>query len=217
MKKFFLSLNILFGVILGIGSSAKGNLVSYSIIQAYKSEPVTVKYLSIKRLRQKELFLFDKNSNFSYDLLAQMPQDTGSYSAIVIQRDYEIDRPLPMTGETTIINLIDNLDYSQMFEPCPENSQIIEFAESQSFLVQICLKETNNDITVFWLGYAKDGRGSLTVKLDHNFEFWNVDTYYAIERRNQGENSYLLIGWPNGNLEAEALLYYYYPCLGDAC
>ena len=124
---------------------------------------------------------------------------------------------MPLTGQTTIVSLIDQLKSSQLFAPCPENSQLIEFAESSNFLVQICLKETANDSTVFWMGYAKDGRGDLTLRIDENFEFWNFDTYYAIERRPLGENSYLLIGWPNGTMEAEALLYYYYPCFGDDC
>lgn len=147
----------------------------------------------------------------------QVAQDTGSYSARVIDRDYGINTPLHRTGETTILRHLDDLNSRELFAPCPENSQLIEFAESTNFLVEICLKETPRESTVFWLGYAKDGRGSLTVKLNEDLEFWNFDTYYALERRTVGENSYILIGWPSGRLEAEALLYYYYPCFGDDC
>lgn len=147
----------------------------------------------------------------------QVAQNTGSYSARVIARDYGINTPLPQTDETTILRRIDELNSRELFAPCPENSQLIEFAESTNFLVEICLKETPRESTVFWIGYAKDGRGSLTLKLNQDLEFWNFDTYYAIERRTVGENSYILIGWPSGRLEAEALLYYYYPCFGDDC
>lgn len=217
MKKFFLSLNILLGVMLEIAPSAPARLVNHPMIEPSKGEPVTVKYVRLNRLKQNGFLLNRTKFNFSPTLLAQIPEDTGSYSPKVIQRDYEVDSPLPITGQTTILNFINNLNACQMFQACPENSQLIEFAESENFLVQICLKDTNNDSTVFWMGYAKDGRGSITVRIDRNFEFWNVDTYYAIEQRYQGENSYLLIGWPNGNLQAEALLYYYYPCFGADC
>lgn len=147
----------------------------------------------------------------------QVAQNTGSYAARVTARDYGINTPLLPTGETTILRRIDELNSRELFAPCPENSQLIEFAESTNFLVEICLKETPRESTVFWLGYAKDGRGSLTLKLNQDLEFWNFDTYYEIERRTVGENSYILIGWPSGRLEAEALLYYYYPCFGDDC
>ena len=161
--------------------------------------------------------IWGKERNSTPPIIQEIAQNTGSYSVRVIERDYEAYNPLPVTGQTTIVSLIDRVNSSQRFAPCPENSQLIEFAESSNFLVQICLQETANDSTVFWMGYAKDGRGSLTVKIDENFEFWNFDTYYAIERRPLGENSYLLIGWPNGTLDAEALLYYYHPCFGDDC
>jgi hypothetical protein len=113
----------------------------------------------------------------------EVAQDTGSYAARVTARDYGINTPLPRTGETTIFRRIDELNSRGLFAFSPENYQLIELAESTNFLGEICLKETPRESTVFWLGYAKDGRGSLTVKLNQDLEFWNFDTYYAIERR----------------------------------
>lgn len=144
-------------------------------------------------------------------------RDPGSYSTSRVIRDYQESSPLPDTGQTTIYRLLDELDRSQMFAPCPEGSRLLEFAETTNFLVQTCLSETGGKSPVFWMGFAKDGRGSLTLKINQNFEFWNGSTYYSLERGVWGENSYILVGQPNGTLEAEAMLYYYYPCLDSDC
>lgn len=217
MRNFFLSFITGLGISLGMGSSANAILLKNYRVELSARGEKTVQSLQFDG-RSKKLSLsapeFFDSSGF---LIAQLPENTGSYAARVIKRDYQIDQLLPSTGQTTILNLTKHLNDSEKFAPCPENSQLIEFAESTHFLVQICLQETANDSTVFWMGYAKDGRGSLTLEIDQNFEFWNFDTYYAIERRPLGENSYLLIGWPNGTIDAEALLYYYYPCFRDNC
>lgn len=216
MNQVLLLFSIWIGVSLAIVPSAKAFFLTSYRFEASERGETNFKDSDGQR---RSYLSFPPSENFdaSVSLIAQMPEDTGSYRARVIQRDYLIDNPLPTTGQTTILNLITNLNPSQIFAPCPDNSQLIEFAESTNFWVQICLNTMENDSQVFWMGYAKDGRGSLTVIIDENFEFWNVDTYYAIERRPLGENSYLLIGWPNGTLDAEALLYYYYPCFGERC
>ncbi|HIK11181.1 MAG TPA: hypothetical protein IGS52_13080 [Oscillatoriaceae cyanobacterium M33_DOE_052] len=132
-----------------------------------------------------------------------------------LNRDYALAAPLPELGRTTVVSVLDRLDRSLMFAPCPGNSKLFEFAESTNLLVQICIDDTKNNGPVYWMGYGKDGRGSLTVKSNENFEFWNGGTYYSLERRGKGENSYIIIGNSDGNLRAEAILYYYYPCLGE--
>jgi hypothetical protein len=216
MKQVLLLFSIWVGFSLAILPSAKAFFLTSYRIEASERGEINFKDSEVMR-RSNQFFSASEDFDGSVSLIAQMPEKTGSYQAREIQRDYPIDNPLPQTGRTTILNLITNLNPSQRFAPCPDNSQLIEFAESTNFLVQICLKQVEDESQVFWMGYAKDGRGSLTVTIDENFEFWNIDTYYAIERRPLGENSYLLIGWPNGKLDAEALLYYYYPCFEDSC
>lgn len=149
--------------------------------------------------------------------IKQIVKNTGSYSPTRVVRDYEESSPLPDTGKTTIYRWLDELDRSQMFAPCPEGSTLLEFAESTNFLVQTCLSETGGDNPVFWMGFGKDGRGSLTLEINQDFEFWNGSTYYSLERGVWGKNSYILVGRPNGTLEAEAMLYYYHPCLDSDC
>ncbi|WP_199248071.1 hypothetical protein [[Phormidium] sp. ETS-05] len=132
-----------------------------------------------------------------------------------LNRDYGLTAPLPELGRTTVVSVLDRLDRSLMFAPCPGNSKLFEFAESTNLLVQICIDDTKNNGPVYWMGYGKDGRGSLTVKSNENFEFWNGGTYYSLERRGKGENSYIIIGNSDGDFRAEAMLYYYYPCLEE--
>lgn len=71
-----------------------------------------------------------------------------------IKRDYEYQTPLPQTGKVTIRLPIQDLPVASLFESCPKQSYLQEFAESTHFLVMVC-RDQKNDLKKYWLQKTK--------------------------------------------------------------
>ncbi len=74
--------------------------------------------------------------------------------AFDIKRDYEFSTPLPQTGQVTIRQSLGALPATKLFQRCPGNSRLQEFAESTRYLVIVC-RDTRNNLKKYWIQQEK--------------------------------------------------------------
>ena len=79
---------------------------------------------------------------------------SGTAQADDLKRDYEATTPLPQTGRLTIRRSISALPADQLFDRCPAQSRLEEFAESTRFLVMVC-RDDRDALKKFWIQKTK--------------------------------------------------------------
>jgi hypothetical protein len=79
---------------------------------------------------------------------------SSAIAEFTIKRDYEYKTPLPQTGRVTIRLPIQDLPVASLFESCPKNSYLQDFAESSHYLVMVCRDQSNN-LQKYWLQKTK--------------------------------------------------------------
>lgn len=138
--------------------------------------------------------------------------------------DYGFTTPIPSIGRVTIRDNIKNLPKSKIFASCPDNSNLIEFAESTTKQVIICSAENDFKKEKYWIQRNKNSDGFFT--LIASFDARGVPYYkrgattYAIYI--DGVKPSRLNAYLYQNSKGEALLYHYsiYYCTGrsyDIC
>ena len=133
------------------------------------------------------------------------------------KRDYTFSAPLPHTRRVTIRKVIQALPVSQLFDRCPVQSRLEEFAESTSFLVMVC-RDDRNALKKFWIQKAKKS-GKITRltaedKPNSQPSRWTIGDYsvaiYADGRNPEKLNAYLeSYNTQTKQGRAEALIYHY--------
>lgn len=135
-----------------------------------------------------------------------------------LKRDYGFSDPLPQTGRVTVRKGIQALPKNQLFDRCPAQSRLEEFAESTNFLVMICRDDRNN-LKRFWIQKAKKTGEitKLTWLMDRGdpYKGWTSGDYsvslYTDGVRPAGRaNAYVeSFNTRTKQGKAEALIYYY--------
>jgi len=140
----------------------------------------------------------------------------GSAIAGDFKRDYEPKIPLPQTQRLTIRKSIRALPATRLFDRCPTNSHLEEFAESTHFLVMVC-RDDRDALKKYWIQKTK--QTAKVIRLTARDEprsqpsLWKngddeVDLYKdGVGKLNayfQAYNTKTQQGW------AEALLYHYW-------
>jgi len=140
----------------------------------------------------------------------------GSVIAGDFKRDYESRTPLPQTNRLTIRKSIQALPTTRLFDRCPAQSHLEEFAESTHFLVMVC-RDDRNQWKKYWIQKTK--QTAKIIRLTAQDEPRSEPSWWK-----NGDDTVSLykdgLGQPNAYLEsyntktqqgwAEALLYHYW-------
>ena len=135
--------------------------------------------------------------------------------AFDLKRDYEFSTPLPQTGRVTIRKSIQALPATKLFERCPDNSRLEQFAESTHFLVVVC-RDKRNQLKKYWV--QREKKTGKTLRLTAQDEPQSQPSGWA-----SGDNQFFLYADGRGRINAylevynlkkqtgwaEALLYHY--------
>ncbi|PZO43482.1 MAG: hypothetical protein DCF19_05965 [Pseudanabaena frigida] len=135
----------------------------------------------------------------------------------IVKRDYDFATLLPQTGKVTIRKPIQDLPAQSLFESCPPQSYLQDFAESTHFLVMVC-RDRRNEFQKYWIQKNKKTGSILRLtaqdKPQSEPSLWKNGVYsvslYIDGRSPELTNAYL----ESYNLKtqqgrAEALLYHY--------